>query len=253
MRAHPRRTAWLCAQVTLCHELTVGFGELLPRWPHRRLPTVASGTFIVKASGWSHFSVSLKPRLWFPRSCSHNPSLWSRNLLRKCGPWPVFCPQLSARLSSHFPSKFSFLSNLSTSLLSIALTEVRPPSAAYEAFLPASLSQQPWRIDAGFLPSSPRAASPCSVLPPIPGLALLACFVCWTLSSLLPPSLDWLLVLHLPVCLDPCLSNKLRWVLKRGFKCKIDQIIASNTSNECQDSHNSNAKTFPNAETVCRP
>lgn len=123
----------------------------------------------------------------------------------------------------------------------------------YEAFLPASLSQQPWQIDAGFLPSSPRAASPCSVLPPIPGLALLACFVCWTLSSLLPPSLDWLLVLHLPVCLDPCLSNKLRWVLKRGFKCKIDQIIASNTSSECQDSHNSNAKTFPNAETVCRP
>lgn len=93
--------------------------------PHHHLPTVARRTFIVKAEGLSHFSVSLKPHLWLPQCCSHDPSLWFRNLLRKCGLWPVFCPQLSARLSLHFPSKFSLLPNLSTSLLSIAPT-VRP-------------------------------------------------------------------------------------------------------------------------------
>lgn len=116
-----------------------------PHRPHLHLPTVASRTFIVKAGGLSHFSVSLKPHLWLPQCCSHDPSLWFRNLLRKCGLWPVFCPQLSARLSLHFPSKFSLLPNLSTSLLSIALTGQTTPSVPYEAFLPASLSSIPDR------------------------------------------------------------------------------------------------------------
>lgn len=153
--AHPHTDACTHPQMA-CYEdsVTLSPSHTLPR-AHRRvwrvasplasppLPTVASGTFIVKASGLSHVSVSFKPHLWLPRNYSYNPSLWFWNLLHKCGPWPVFRPQLSAGLSLHFSSKFSFLSNLSTSLLSIALREVRPPSAAYEAFLPASLSQQP--------------------------------------------------------------------------------------------------------------
>lgn len=107
----------------------------------------------------------------------------------------------------------------------------------------------PWQMHASSVVLS--HAHCCSPL--IPGLAPLACFVCRTLSALLPPSLDRLLVLHVPICLDPCLSNHLRRVFKHGFKSKIHQIISLNTSNECQDSRNTNAKTFPNAETLCRP